>query len=67
MKWLMITAFAAVTLAAATTVMWSHPPVAAQHAASMTSEELRTPATRAPLPVEVLDDMTFVDPPATKK
>jgi hypothetical protein len=66
MKWLMITAFAAVTLAAATTVMWSHPPVAHQ-TASMTSEELRTPATRAPLPVEVLDDMTFVDPPATKK
>ena len=67
MKWLMITAFAAVALAAATTVMWSHPPVAAYQAARMTSEELRTPAARALLPVEVLDDMTYVDPPATKK
>ena len=67
MKQLMLAALVAVaTFAVTTAVLRSHPPAAAFHAAGMSSQELNPPA-RAPLPVEVLDDMTYVSPPAPAK
>jgi hypothetical protein len=66
MKQLMLAALVAVaTFAVTTAVLRSHPPTAF-HAAGLSSQELNPPA-RAPLPVEVLDDMTFVAPPAKKE
>ena len=49
-----------------TAVLRSHPP-AARLPVGLTSQELSTPASREPLPVEVMDDMTFVAPTETKK
>jgi hypothetical protein len=64
---MMLAAIIAIASFAATTaVLRSHPPVAHQPV-GLTSQELSTPATRAPLPVEVMDDMTFVSPGETKK
>jgi hypothetical protein len=60
------TAVAIAAFVATTAVLRSHPP-AAQFPVGLTSQELSTPATRAPLPVEVMDDMTFVSPTETKK
>jgi hypothetical protein len=50
------------TFAATTAVLRSHPP-GAHIPVGLTSQELNPPAARAPLPVEVMDDMTFVSPP----
>jgi hypothetical protein len=67
MKQLMLAGLVAVaTFAVTTAVLRSHPP-AAFHAAGLSSQDLNPPAARAPLPVEVLDDMTFVSPPAKKE
>jgi hypothetical protein len=67
MKQLMIAALVAVaTFAVTTAVLRSHQPTAF-HAAGMSSGEINPPAAKAPLPVEVFDDMTFVSPPAKKE
>ena len=58
---MLATAVAIAAFVATTAVLRSHPP-AAQLPVGLTSQELSTPATRAPLPVEVMDDMTFVSP-----
>lgn len=64
---LTLAAFVAITAFVATTaVLRSHPP-AARPPVGMTSQELGTPAGREPLPVEAMDDMTFVAPPAQKE
>ena len=64
MQKLMLAALVAVaTFAVTTAVLRSHSPVTL-HAAGMSSGENNPPAARAPLPVEVIDDMTFVSPPA---
>jgi hypothetical protein len=55
------TAVAIAAFVATTAVLRSHPP-AAHLPVGLTSQDLGTPATRAPLPVEVMDDMTFVSP-----
>jgi hypothetical protein len=59
-----LAAFVAIaTFAATTAVLRSHPPVAHQPV-GLSSLELSAPAAREPLPVEVMDDLTFVSPPA---
>lgn len=64
MKRLMLAAFVAIATFAATTAMLrSHPP-GPRPPIGLSSQELRTPAGREPLPVEVTDDMTFVSPSA---
>jgi hypothetical protein len=55
---------AAATFTATTAVLRSHPPVAPHQPVGLSSQELSTPAAREPLPVEVMDDLTFVSPPA---
>jgi hypothetical protein len=61
---IILAAFVAIaTFAATTAVLRSHPPVAHQPV-GLSSQELSTPAAREPLPVEVMDDLTFVSPPA---
>jgi len=63
MQKLMLAALVAVaTFAVTTAVLRSHSPVTL-HAAGMSSGEANPPP-KAPLPVEVIDDMTFVSPPA---
>ena len=63
---MLATAVAIAAFVATTAVLRSHPP-AAQLPVGLTSQDLSTPASRAPLPVEVMDDMTFVSPTETKK
>ena len=64
MQKLMLAALVAVaTFAVTTAVLRSHSPVTL-HAAGLSSGEINPPAAKAPLPVEVIDDMTFVSPPA---
>jgi hypothetical protein len=64
---IMLAAFVAIaTFAATTAVLRSHPPTVRQPV-GLSSQELSTPASREPLPVEVMDDLTFVSPPATKQ
>ena len=59
---MMLAALVAVaTFVATTAVLRSHPP-APHQPVGLSSQELGTPATRAPLPVEVMDDLTFVSP-----
>jgi hypothetical protein len=57
---------AVATFVATTAVLRSHPP-AAQRPVGLSSQELSTPATREPLPVEVMDDLTFVSPTEKKE
>ena len=64
---LTLAAFVAITAFVTTTaVLRSHPP-AVRPPVGLSSQELSTPAGREPLPVEVMDDMTFVAPPAQKE
>jgi hypothetical protein len=65
-RMMLATAVAIATFVATTAVLRSQPP-AAHLPVGLTSQELSTPASRAPLRVEVLDDMTFVSPTETKK
>jgi hypothetical protein len=44
----------------------SHPP-GPRPPVSLSSQQLSTPTGREPLPVEVMDDMTFVSPPANNE
>ena len=60
-------AVAIATFVATTAALRSHHPSAANPPVGLTSLELSTPASREPLPVEVMDDMTFVSPTETKK
>jgi len=59
-------AVAIAAFVATTAVLRSHPP-AAQPPVGLSSLELSAPAAREPLPVEVMDDLTFVSPGETKK
>jgi hypothetical protein len=64
---LMLAGFVAIaTFAATTAVLRSHPPGAHQPV-GLSSQELSTPAAREPLPVEVMDDLTFVSPTEKKQ
>jgi hypothetical protein len=64
---IMLAAFVAVaTFAATTAVLRSHPP-GAHPPVSLSLQERGASASREPLPVEVMDDMTFVSPPSEKK
>ena len=63
---IMLAALVAVAAFAATTVLRSHPP-GARPPVSLSMQELGASAGREPLPVEVMDDLTFVSPPAEKK
>ena len=64
---LMLAAFVAITTFVATTAMLrSHPP-GPRPPVSLSSQQLSTPTGREPLPVEVIDDMTFVSPPANNE
>ena len=64
---MLATAVAIAAFVATTAALRSQHPVAAHPPVGLTSQELSTPASREPLPVEVLDDMTFVSPTETKK
>ena len=64
---MMIAAFVALaTFAATTAVLRSHPP-GARPPASLSLQELSANVAQSSLPVEVMDDMTFVSPPSEKK
>ncbi|MBR1122486.1 hypothetical protein JQ628_13245 [Bradyrhizobium lablabi] len=64
---IMLAAFVAVaTFITTTAVLRSHPP-SARPPVSLSVQELGASATREPLPVEAVDDMTFVSPSSEKK
>ncbi len=63
----MLAVFVAIAAFAATTVVLRSQPPVSQPPVGLSSQELSAPAARAPLPVEVLDDMTFVSPPGKKE
>jgi hypothetical protein len=64
---IMLVAFVAIaTFVATTAVLRSHPPSAHQPV-SLSSQDLAAPAAKVPLPVEVVDDMTYVSPSEKKQ